>query len=106
MLGTIVNFCATESSLMWPPEAKKETLLYVMVLQLFYAKALFPKKAACSISLKEEEEDIFQKAVRSFKLCLAHSTIESVLALHPAAPGSIPGVSKSFFELLMLPSLL
>lgn len=55
MLSTIVNFCATESSLMWPPEAKKETLLYVMVLQLFYAKALFfERKPACSISLEKE----------------------------------------------------
>ena len=34
-----------------------------------------------------------------------HSIMDSVLAMHPAAPGSIPGVPKIFSEFLMLPRL-
>ena len=33
------------------------------------------------------------------------STMDSVLALHPAAPGLIPGIPKNFSEFLMLPRL-
>ena len=32
--------------------------------------------------------------------------MDSILALHPAAPGSIPGVHKNFSEFLMLPRLI
>ena len=35
-----------------------------------------------------------------------HSRTDSVLATHPAALGSIPGVPKNFSEFLMLPRLI
>ena len=35
-----------------------------------------------------------------------HNTMDSVLALHPAALGLIPGVPKNFSEFLMLPRLI
>ena len=34
------------------------------------------------------------------------STMDSVLALHPAAPGWITGIPKNFSEFLMLPRLI
>ena len=35
-----------------------------------------------------------------------HSTTDIILASHPGAPGSIPGVLKNFSEFLMLPRLI
>ena len=35
-----------------------------------------------------------------------HSKIDSILALHPAAPGMIPGSPKNISEFLMLPRLI
>ena len=35
-----------------------------------------------------------------------HRTRDSILALHPVAPGSIPGIPKNFSEFLMLPRLI
>ena len=36
----------------------------------------------------------------------SNSAMDSIPALHPAAPGSIPGVPKNFSDLLMLPRLI
>ena len=43
----------------------------------------------------------------SLHICGApHSTMDSILASHPASQGSIPGIPKIFSELLMLPRLI
>ena len=35
-----------------------------------------------------------------------HRTLDSLLDLHHAAPGSIPGIPKNFSEFLMVPRLI